>query len=298
LVRDHVASGLELDVHSYTMEQLVAAVCKNDDEDDGMWNSLQEAIDGFGEDDDSDFEALPEYNDIGFVDRSRFLSEMYPTVARMEGQHPSQETMDAFMQWLARDKKTFMVTSKAERVMGGYYVRGHNLVDSGTASATSGALLMEWMEQRMRQAAMESVQSKELSEQVEYFYILDPSPLTDEEVEMGDLLSPLLLVTGKNATVLHNQANLWTKSMISALGLLAMISFGVGTCVLQPSLHQRLDIVWETYLAGDVSAINLDWLVELVCPLVLSLFIIQASHEAGHRFVAWRDKVGISFLVC
>merc|ERR1712216_1053496 len=39
---------------------------------------------------------LPEYNDIDFVDRSRFLEEFYPSIGRMEGDHPSLEDVEEF----------------------------------------------------------------------------------------------------------------------------------------------------------------------------------------------------------
>ena len=56
-----------------------------------------------------------EYADIDFVDRSRFLQELYPGIARLEIQPPSISDVEVFLQDVL-DKKSFMQASAPERV--------------------------------------------------------------------------------------------------------------------------------------------------------------------------------------
>ncbi|OEU14077.1 hypothetical protein FRACYDRAFT_270014, partial [Fragilariopsis cylindrus CCMP1102] len=73
----------------------------------------------------------PEYNDVEFVDRSRYLEEFFPSVALLEDQRPTQEDVDLFVrECLSGPNKPFMVTSKPERVIGGYYVWGTNVLNN------------------------------------------------------------------------------------------------------------------------------------------------------------------------
>lgn len=282
VLQDHMAAVFGLNKDNYTVDKLIVELSKDDDDDDDdegiwKWNPLKQMSLAAVEETTPD---LPEYDDIDFVDRSRYVDEFYPAIARLEGQHPSLEAIDTFTRTVI-DKQAFMMSSKAERVIGGYYIRGQNLVDLDN----SGVQLMERLRGRMEQ--YQSLFG--VDEQLEFFYIPDPSPLTDEEVELEFRNDPVILVTGKNATKFYNYASPWTKASVSAFGLFSMGVFALGVCGLDPALQQRLNAVSDVAAAGG--AVDLSWLTDIVSQVVLSLCAIQVAHEAGHRFVAWRDKV-------
>lgn len=232
---------------------------------DPAWGSLQQIVQA------SSMADLPEYNDIEFVDRSRYVEEFYPCVARLEGQHPSKDEIDQFVADVI-GKKTFMVSTKPERVVGGYYVRGENLISDDEG----GSKLVEKLRRRL--------ESSTLSEKLLFFYLPDPAPLSDEELELGYGERPLLLVTRKNATAFYQNSSPLRKTVVTGLGLSSMALFGFATSEMQPYLQERLDAALAAS-GGDLS-----WLVDTTSAVFLSLSAILLAHETAHRVVAWKDK--------
>jgi hypothetical protein len=223
-----------------------------------------------------------EYNDIDFVDRSRFLEEFYPAVGRMEGEHPSQVDVDKFSSEVL-DKKMFMVTSKPERVAGGYYIRGANLLlDDEDGRLTAADKLVAQVSKKLEASDLD----------LEFFYILDPSPPTDEELEFGPVDKPLFVVTSKNPRKFYSLANPTTKTLTTACGLLTTFFFSVGACALNPSISDRFTATLESATSTDV--VDLQWLTDLFVPILLGTLGIQLSHELGHRLVAFKYKVLLS----
>jgi hypothetical protein len=229
----------------------------------------------------------PEYNDIEFVDRSRYLEEFFPAVASMEGSHPRQEDVDLFVTDCLAKSKAFMVTSKPERVIGGYYVRGQNqLTDTDDNSGpTASERLVKDISQRLQA-------HPQLKEKVDFFYILDPSPPSDEEMEMGTDLTPVLLVTTKDPKMLYNTAAPFTKVLVSAIGLASALFFSIGCCVLNPAINDRVFNAIDTATASaDTTVMDLKWFWDLCLPLYGSILGILVMHELGHRIVASQYKV-------
>jgi len=137
-----------------------------------------------------------EYNDVEFIDRSRFLEEFMPSVALLEDIRPSPEEIDLFLAdcLTVSRNKPFMVTSKPERVIGGYYVRGTNQLrfDENNSTTTNDRLVQE-VYQRLENHPT-------LKDKIEFYYILDPSPPSDEDMELEVRVNPLFLVTAKKST--------------------------------------------------------------------------------------------------
>jgi hypothetical protein len=189
-VRHHIAVQCGLS-DGGDMDKLLLALEKGKMKSVTAWTQSQRAIYAGGSNPDEPPD-LPEYNDIDFVDRSRYVTEFYPAVARLEGQHPSEECVEQFVMQVL-DRTTYMVTSKPERVEGGYYIRGENRISDDD----DGLKLVERIQQRL---------SPELEAKVAWYYIPDPQPQTDEQVEMGYMDQPLILVTANNATLFYNYA--------------------------------------------------------------------------------------------
>jgi len=271
-VRDHMAVGLGLDRETYDTNALVKELSKGEDSDESNWSPLSplsgvvlEAM---------EMPDAPEYNDIAFVDRSRYVDEFYPAVARMEKLHPSEKDVEGFIRKFI-DKKAFMVTSKPERVIGGWYIRGRNLLDEEDNG--SGVKLMDQLQQRVNDTSLQ------------YFYIPDPSPLTDEEVELEFRNNPLILVTANDPTKFYNYADGRVKASVSTLGLVSMGIFALGVCALEPTLQDRLNA--EIANANSGGVVDISWLTSIASEVMLSLLSIQVAHDLGHRIIAWRDKV-------
>ena len=224
---------------------------------------------------------LSEYNDIDFVDRSRYLEEFFPSIGNMETEYPSLKDVETFANKVLH-KKSFMVTSKPERVIGGYYIRGTNLLlDEEDGSKTAAEKLVKRI--------TESLEKSSVADKLDFFYVLDPAPPTDEEIEMGPVSKPVIVVTTKNPDKLYKRASPLTKSITSVLAAVSTFMFSVGACALNPAISDRVDEALET--AKTTGIIDLEWLSDLVFPLFLSLCAIQVVHEVAHRIVAAVYKV-------
>jgi hypothetical protein len=263
-VRDHLAKGLGLNDgndNDANIRELSAGG------DNPAWNSLQKVVGAAATTPD-----LPEYDDIEFVDRSRYMDEFYPSIARLEGQHPTTKDVDQFIAEIV-DKKTFMVNCKPERVVGGYYIRGDNLVDDDE----DGVQMVERLQTKL--------DSSPLGQKLIFFFIPDPSPYTDEEIESGIGHQPVLVLTTKNPDVLYDGARPLTKGLISALGISSILIFSLAICELQPSIQQHIE---SAMAAGET---DVSWLTDIAALIAVSSVSIQIAHEAGHRLVAYKDKV-------
>lgn len=222
---------------------------------------------------------LPEYDDIDFIDRSRYLEEFYPAIARMEGQHPSEEVINDFYQNII-EKKVFMVSNKPERVVGGWYIRGRNLLaneyDTNNNEASS----------RLVESLQRSINKSKYKDSLQFFYIPDPSPLTDEDFEMDYASEPILVITSKNdPKTFYNYSGTITKTIISMFGLFSILLVAVGATVLQPDVQLQIEGLKNN---ADI-ALDLSF-GDTVTQITLSMLSIHLSHELGHCIIAWKDK--------
>jgi hypothetical protein len=302
MVRDHLATMVGLDKKCYTLNDLVVRLTrKEDDEDDidwsvdwNPWNQIVAATTPTSSKTTSltgvDWTALdvPLDDDIEVVDRSRFVYDFYPAIARMNygSSQISKDTAEKFALSVL-DRKSFMVTNKVERVAGGYYVRGRNLIEGDT----SGVKLMAKVEKSLR--VMKSMFGS--NEEFEYFYIRDPAPLTDEEIELEYRNDPLFVITGKNPARFYNFASPFTKAFVSTLALVSMVLFSTGALGLNQFFLGQFEAAIGL-AAIEYKEIHVSLLTWNIAQLVVPLLALQLAHEIGHRFVAWRDKVWVPLL--
>lgn len=231
----------------------------------------------------------PEYNDVEFVDRSRYLEEFYPTVAKLEDSRPSAEDVELFMSecLTGPGNKPFMVTSKPERVLGGYYIRGTNQLgyDEENSISANDRLIKEVSERLENHPT--------LKDKIEFYYILDPYPPTDEEMELEVGLSPLFLITGKDPKTMYGLSSPLTKTAITVSGLLSTFLFSVGSVVLNPKVEAGIQKTLDSVSAAGSTTTYIDvtWFYTLTLPLFFSFMAILFAHELGHRIVATYYKV-------
>eukprot|EP00536_Pseudo-nitzschia_multiseries_P010800 jgi/Psemu1/326174/estExt_fgenesh1_pg.C_3420008 len=248
----------------------------------------------------------PEYNDVEFVDRSRYLEEFFPAAAAMEDARPSQEDVDLFARECLNvigggggggGKKSFMVTSQPERVIGGYYIRGTNqLTGDPKTLQTANERLVEEVQQRLRDHPT-------LSDKLEFFYILDPQPPTEEEMELEIDLNALFLITAKDPKTMYNLSSPLTKTAVTVSGLLSTFLFSIGSCVLNPkinaSIEKAMDSVSTATAGSPTVYLDIDWFFNLCLPLYFSFLSILFAHELGHRIVAsiYKFDIGLPNVV-
>jgi hypothetical protein len=205
--------------------------------------------------------------DIDYLDRSRYVSELYPALARMPS--PSQTEVEGILQRLA---PLFMVRSKPERVVGGYYLRGENMISDDD----NGLKLSEKLQEVFRDTNMQC------------FYIQDPSPVSDENFEMGYQYESVIFVTSGNSSDLYRSAGTVEKVALATLSVFMVWVFAVAGCEMQPILSERID---QTLSEVNVNTADLSWLLNILNPTIMSMFTIYLSHELGHKLIGWKDNV-------
>ena len=226
---------------------------------------------------------LPEYNDIDFVDRSRYAEEFIPAFTRMEDRRPTPEQLDTFINEVL-SKKTFTLKSKPERVLGGYYLRGKNQFESGEGIPTAGDKLVSALNDNLSKSSLVGV--------IQFFYILDPTPPSDEEIEQGGDAEPILLVTTVDADHFYKLLLPRNKFLISASGFLSAFVLALSTCELNGFNYDQFNAQLEAYKAGT-GDLDISWLTDMAAPVAIYLVGIQMAHELSHRLVAWKDKFDI-----
>jgi hypothetical protein len=191
----------------------------------------------------------------------------------MEATRPTPEEIELFSSEIL-DKNTFTRTNKPERVMGGYYIRGESKFGE------DGDKLVEKLSEKL---AISS-----LKDDLQFFYIPDPSPLTDEDIESGIREIPLLAVTSKNSNKFYNTARPATKALVSSLGILSTFVFALGACGMNGDMMERAQ------QGLDSGNVDVSWFADAFFTTFMSMLGIQLAHELGHRIVAWKDKVSVA----
>mmetsp|Transcript_28277 Transcript_28277/g.76608 ORF Transcript_28277/g.76608 Transcript_28277/m.76608 type:complete len:1073 (-) Transcript_28277:247-3465(-) len=239
----------------------------------------------------------PEYNDVEFVDRSRYLEEFFPAVAALEEGRPTQEDVDLFVADCLNGsgKKSFMVTSKPERVIGGYYIRGANqIVATEEDPKTVNERLVEEVYERLQNHPT-------LKDKIDFFYISDPSPPSDEDLELEVNLNPLFMVTTKDPKTMYNLSSPLTKTAVTVSGLLSTFLFSIGSVVLNPQINTSIEKALDSVSTSASSTvyIDIDWFFNLCIPLYFSFLSIIFAHELGHRIVAsiYKFDIGLPNVV-
>jgi len=199
----------------------------------------------FGNEDDGKF--MEEIEGAGYV------QSMLPEVTRKEGQAPSEE--DAMVFFGILGKNTFNARSKPERIPGGFIIRGENKLENGND-------LVKALEAKFKESS--------IADKMNFYYIKDPTAVSQEKFEEGDFENPVIMLTG---TDLSPDTNRLAKPVVTALGGISIASFAVAVCL-------------STDLKMDV-----DMVEKMTSPLVFSILFTQVAHEAAHQIVALKDKV-------
>ncbi|GMI20312.1 hypothetical protein TeGR_g4022, partial [Tetraparma gracilis] len=185
---------------------------------------------------------------------------------------PSEDEITQFVrQCLGKD--SFAPSTKAERVSGGWIVRG------SAAPGLSPSDVVAAVAARLASAPA-------LAAKIEPHYIKDPEPLTDEEMELalmsdlgGDLSqSPVLYLTSPYASV-YRRPNALLTSGLTLASLATCGAFSLGAAGMNSAVMARVQDA--AAVGGDLS-----FLAPAVYPTLAALLATQAAHELGHLAAA------------
>lgn len=207
-------------------------------------------------------------------ERNRFIESQLPVSTRKADQIPSREDVDVFFKEVL-GKDTFNPTENPISVPGGFLIYGDNrkksskeliaLLDAGLAKTN-------------------------VAEKLQYFYMIDPSPISKEQMESlegpGEK-PPVLFITGPDVSPITNKL---VKPLVSLVGILFMASFAVGSQTLNEAAMTRF---FDELDASGVA--DLTWVQTNAVPIFVGLCLVQLGHESGHQLVAWRDKFKVGF---
>ena len=193
------------------------------------------------------------------------IESLLPRVTRNKGKEPTKEDVDLFVK-MACGKDTFMVSSVAEKIPGGYVVRGNNQLKDGTQ-------LIQALDLKLQSSA------PEWSEKFQANFILDPTRTNVEDTSVdGD---PVLLITSTDFSPATNRLIL---TAVSSISLFLSFLFCIATFGSNEVVMKRITE------ANALENYDITWFNELLMPLVGVIAFIQLVHECGHYFFAWKDK--------
>ena len=191
-----------------------------------------------------------------------------PKQARQEGKCPTEADVNTFFRNIC-GKKTYLAAEKPIRA-------GEVWVIRGRSQKNDAASLIEAIDKALEEKA------PDWSERNQYCYIMDPSLEEGEDDIFGD---PVILITNKDMAPMV-PSTLTIGSSVTAL--VGSFLFCLGTYGSNKLITDRLQE------ANNVANYDFSWFNELLIPLIGAFFAIQASHELGHLFIAWRDKMKVT----
>jgi hypothetical protein len=205
------------------------------------------------------------------VDRS--IETLFPKCMRKEGiVEPTMAQVQLLVANVLPEVK-FASTAKAEKVLGGYVIRGSHKYETANQ-------LIDAIDKELSKA--------NLADKMTVFYSPDFTIYAQVEEDGLDLdffdpdeQAPILYVTAPDITVDRQRVLL---SITSAFGLATSWYLSLYPFLLNPDIAKRVED--QLALADASMAYNLDWLTELSVPLFVSFLGIQLSHELAHRAVA------------
>ena len=194
---------------------------------------------------------------------SSYIKSLFPQVMRKYGFKPTQEDVDVLFTTIL-GKDTFNPIQKPQSIIGGYIIRGEK-----NDRLTS--------EQLMDTLNEEISKNDELEDRLKVYYIKDPNPVTEEQVDYDMVEVPVLMVTGAD---LSPPAFPLLKEMISISGVLSVAAYAVGC---SPWDGATKSGIMDMMAVVDAA----------IFPLFGAMFVPQLVHEVGHQIVALKDKVSV-----
>lgn len=205
------------------------------------------------------------FKDMERMEKDKYIEGMLPRQTRKVELVPTEDDIDVFFSEVLSNKN-FNPTGKPENIPGGYLIRGENKMKDGDE-------LVKTLDKALA--------ATNVSDKVQFYYLKDPNPSTEEEFQRYENDLPVLVVTGPD---ISPETKYLTKAFISLIGIVFVASFSVGALSFNEVLVDRLDAEVQ---AGTA---DLSWVQDLAAPTFLAVCATQLVHEASHQAVAYKDK--------
>ena len=205
------------------------------------------------------------FKDMERMEKDKYIEGMLPRETRKVELVPTEDDINIFFSEVLSNRN-FNPTGKPENVPGGFLIRGENKMKDGDE-------LVKTLDKALA--------ATNISDKVQFYYIKDPNPSTEEEFQNYQNDLPILYITGPD---ISPETKFLTKAFISFIGIAFVASFSVGTLSFNEVLVDRLDAEVQAG-AGDLS-----WISDIAAPIFLASCITQLVHEASHQAVALKDK--------
>ena len=205
------------------------------------------------------------FKDMERMEKDKYIEGMLPRETRKVELVPTEDDINIFFSEVLSNRN-FNPTGKPENVPGGFLIRGENKMKDGDE-------LVKTLDKALG--------ATNISDKVQFYYIKDPNPSTEEEFQNYQNDLPILYITGPD---ISPETKFLTKAFISFIGIVFVASFSVGTLSFNEVLVDRLDAEVQAG-AGDLS-----WIQEIAAPIFFASCVTQLVHEASHQAVALKDK--------
>lgn len=195
------------------------------------------------------------------------VESIFPRSMWKDGRGPSEVDVDRYLDDYL-NSTVFNRASKKEAIPGGFLVSGTNRLKSASADEMMDILTAD-------------LAKSPLSEKLACFYIDDPSPRDEMQIETGSLNDPVLLIV---ATPLAERNNSLALAGITAVGLASAWVYSIGTFGNNQAIMDRLQ---EQNAVGDA---NLDWFLGMPLPAAFGIVAVAASSAVAKFIVAREEK--------
>jgi len=198
----------------------------------------------------------------------------YPKECRREGEEPTEAEAKIVLQDVLAKDKTWNLSGQPEKVPGGFVIRGSTKYENGNELV----------------AALDAnLATSRIRNRVSLFYVVDPTPVTDEQMDFGER-PPVLFLMGpqvvRDPTPLLN-------GLISTVGVVTLWSSAIYPILLN---DKYMKLVEEQVAFSDASMpSNIDFINELAYPLFATSLGIHFAHEIAHKLVADSNGMNITF---
>ncbi|GMH51214.1 hypothetical protein TrRE_jg11899 [Triparma retinervis] len=178
----------------------------------------------------------------------------------------SQEELELLQSRVLKPGTGWESQSKGEKVPGGWIIKG------------------KWN----RNVTFETIDKLLISDQISNFrdisvcYVVDPAPLTEDQIELGQEPSGVLYVTRKPIV-----KQSWLATVVTGFSLVSLAAFSLGGFALNDEVVRRLEAAQET--TTDVG-----WLLDLARPIFLAVAAQQAAKDAGRILVSISESVKLT----
>jgi len=206
-------------------------------------------------------------------DKDQMVESLFPESTRKKDQEIKESQAILFMSEVLAKDNVWAASGPPEKVSGGFLIRGSTRFESG---------------KELIDAIDKNLVKSRVRNQVDCFYVFDPTPVTEDQMNSGER-PPVLFLTGPN--VARDPAPI-QRSLISA------VTFGtIWYNALLPFLlnDKYLKLTEEQMALADASMpSNVDFLNDLSFPLFATTVGIQVIHELSHVIAARNNNLNIT----